>query len=183
MAEKDIARAVQIFGEAGAKWALVGAHATGLFTEPRATADFDFIIEGTKLDDVVAALSAEHGDLDVEDIGAALRLRAIDIDLIRSDNHPLFGMALTHITHVRDWCVPRVEVIIALKFLAATSPWRNSDKRGQDVVDLRSVYRSVGRDGLDMQLGMDLAALVYPTAERELAEMLDRIDRGEKIQI
>lgn len=79
--------------------------------------------------------------------------------------------------------IARAVQIIALKFLAATSPWRNSDKRGQDVVDLRSVYRSVGRSGLDMQLLMELAALVYPTAERGLAEMLDRIDRGEKIQI
>ncbi len=183
MAEADIARVVAIFGQTGAGWALVGAHAIGVLTEPRATADFDFIIEEPKLRAVLTALEAAFGDLDIDDIGAAVRLRAIDVDLIRSNNHILFREALARTRRVNDWNIPRTEVLLALKFLAAVNPWRASDRRGQDIVDLRSVYHAVGRDALDMPLLLELAAHVYPGAEMELATLLDRIDRGEPIQV
>ena len=63
-------------------------------TEPRATADFDFIVDAAKLDDIVAGLTKIFGRLDARDIGAAVQLKAIDIDLIRSSDHPLFEAAL-----------------------------------------------------------------------------------------
>jgi hypothetical protein len=183
VAEADIARVVQVFERIGARWVLVGAHAVGLMTEPRATADFDFIVEDQKLRPLLAALEEVFGDLDVSDIGAALRLRAIDVDLIRSTNHPLFQRALDDPWRVADWNVARVEALLVLKFLSAVSPWRASDRRGQDIVDLRSVYRAVGRKALDEALMIELASLVYPGAEREFADLLARIDRGELIQI
>jgi hypothetical protein len=183
MAEADIARVVQIFQHVNVRWALVGAHAVGLLTEPRATADFDFIIDDRKLKAVLAALERAFGELDLDDIGAAVRLRAIDVDLIRSTNHPLFKEAQDRTRKVNDWMTPEPEVLLVLKFLAAVNPWRASDRRAQDVVDLRSIYRAVGRDDLDVPLMRKLAGLVYPGAEREYDALLERIDRGEPIQI
>jgi hypothetical protein len=183
MAEADIARVVQIFQQVNVRWALVGAHAVGLLTEPRATADFDFIIDDRKLKAVLAALERAFGELDLAEIGAAVRLRAIDVDLIRSTNHPLFKEALDRTRKVNDWMTPEPEVLLVLKFLAAVNPWRASDRRAQDVVDLRSIYRAVGRDDLDVPLMRKLAGLVYPGAEREYDALLERIDRGEPIQI
>ena len=183
MTEADIARVIRVFETCQAKWALVGAYAVGLLTEPRATVDFDFIVEARKLKSVVSALAAEFGQLDAEDIGAAIRLRAIDVDLIRSNNHALFREALDRAQLVGEWRIPPPEVIIALKFLSAVSPWRNRDKRSQDIVDLRTVYHSVGPETLDADTMSELAALVYPGAEREFEKLLARIDRGDPVEI
>lgn len=183
MTETDIARVIRVFENCGAKWALVGAYAVGLLTEPRATVDFDFIVESRKLKSVVSALEEEFGRLDAEDIGAAIRLRAIDVDLIRSNNHALFREALDRAQLSGEWRIPPPEVIIALKFLAAVSPWRNRDKRSQDIADLRTIYHAVGPEELDADTMTELAALVYPGAEREFEDMLARIDRGDPIQV
>jgi hypothetical protein len=139
-------------------------------------------VEGAKLPAVVRGLAKEFGELDEADIGAAIQLKAIDIDLIRSTNHPLFQAALEQTRTVGDWKVPRTEVLVVLKFLAAVSPVRNRRKRRQDVTDLSYVYESAG-DDLDRALMIELSKLVYPGAEREFGELLDKIDRDEPISI
>lgn len=182
MSEADIARVIQVFEDQRADWVLVGAHAIGLLTEPRATADFDFIVQGTKLDRVMRELAAVFGDLDEHDIGAAVQLKAIDVDLIRSTNHRLFQLALDQARTVGAWKVPRTEVLVVLKFLAAVNPWRDRTKRRQDIVDVAAIYQAAADDihRADM---LELAALVYPGAERQFGELLDTIDRGDPITI
>jgi hypothetical protein len=182
MSEADIGRVVEVFTSCRAPWALVGAHAVGLLTEPRATTDFDFIVEGAKLAAVLRELTKEFGRLDEVDIGAAIQLKAIDVDLIRSTNHPLFEAALEHQRTVNAWKVPRTEVLVVLKFLAAVSPARNRRKRRQDVTDLSYLYE-VTSDDLDRALMAELSRLVYPGAEREFVELLEKLDRGDPIAI
>jgi hypothetical protein len=182
MSEIDIAGVIQVFEAKRAGWALVGAHAIGLVTEPRATADFDFIVEGAKLDSIVRELAKKFGELGEHDIGAAIQLQAIDVDLIRSTNHPLFQVALEQRRTVGDWKVPRTEVLVVLKFLAAMSPVRSRNKRRQDVTDIAFVYQTAGGE-LDRPMMIELAGLVYPGAEREFGELLDKIDRDEPISI
>jgi hypothetical protein len=183
MAETDVARVVEVFERVGAGWALVGAHAVGLLTEPRATEDFDFIVEESKLRLVVEGLRDVFGELDEEDVGAAIRLRALNVDLIRSTNHPLFGEAIAQTHKVGDWNIPSAEIVVVLKYLSAVSPWRHIDRRAQDIVDLRRVYRQVGRDNLDVARMIALAALAYPGAENEFQRILDLIDRGKPIEV
>lgn len=181
--QEKIARVVSLLRQTGARWALVGAHAVGTLTEPRATADFDFVVEESKLRAVLDALGREFGDLDLVDLGPALRLRTLDVDLIRSDTHPLFREALSRIRTVADWNLPVPEVLIVLKFLAAVNPWRNRTKRMQDMVDLRALYLAVGGDALDLKLMKRLSASVYPGAEKEFETLLLRLERGEPISI
>jgi len=183
MNEAEIIRVIQVFDAHQARWALVGAHAIGLLTEPRATVDFDFIVEDRKLKAILRGLTAEFGDLGEQDVGAAIRLTAIDVDLIRSTNHPLFREALERVHEIGSWKVPRTEVIIALKFLSAVNPWRNQDKRAQDLVDLRTIYHTVGSDQLDREEMIKLAGMVYPHADREFRELLEKIDRGDPISL
>jgi hypothetical protein len=183
MSAADIPKIIEAFERVGARWALVGAHATMLLTEPRATVDFDFIVEARKLKAVLRALASEFGDLGEDDIGAAVRLKGIDVDLIRSDTHPLFAEAIAKAQPAGEWRVPPPEVLIAMKFLSAVNTWRGVDKRGQDLVDLRKIYRAVGADGLDRGYLLRLGALVYPGAERELEALLDKIDRGDPIAV
>ncbi|HET7499860.1 MAG TPA: hypothetical protein VFK02_02625 [Kofleriaceae bacterium] len=182
MSPEDIARVVELFEAKRARWALVGAHAIGLLTEPRATTDFDFVVDAAKLDGVLAALTEEFGELSANDIGAAIQLRAIDVDLIRSSQHLLFQRALDLVRTVGVWKVPRTEVLMVLKFLAAVSPARDRRKRRQDVTDL-SYLHEVAADQLDRALMTELASHVYPGAEREFSELLDKIERGDPISI
>jgi len=182
MTEADILRVIEAFEMCGAAWALVGAHATGLVTEPRATADFDFIVEGSKLPPVLATLTSMFGELGEHDIGAAVELRALEVDLIRSTNHALFQRALDEVRTVGEWRVPRTEVLIALKFLAAVSPWRNANKRRLDIADLGGMVQVVGAQ-LDRDLMIELSGLAYPGAEREFAELLGKLERGEAVTI
>lgn len=166
--EERIARVVAIFHEVGARWALVGAHAIGTLTEPRATVDFDFVVEESKLRKITQALEQAFGDLDIVDLGPAVRLRALDVDLIRSATHSLFREALSHVRLVGDWKIPVPEVLLVLKFLAAVSPWLDPSKRMYDIADLRTLYLTVGKEELDAALVDRLAAQVYPGAEKEL---------------
>jgi hypothetical protein len=182
MSEADVTRVIRVFKAKRARWALVGAHAIGLVTEPRATADFDFVLDAARLDDVVRALTKEFGPLRARDIGAAVRLDAIDVDLIRSTEHPLFEAALEKRRTVGSWRVPRTEVLIVLKFMAALSLRRDRDKRMHDIGDIIRVYR-ISKSKLDRALMIKLSRLVYPGAEVEFRELIGKIDRDEPIAI
>ena len=116
-------------------------------------------------------------------MGPALRLKALDVDLIRSSTHPLFRKALEHRRQEEGWWMPVPEVLVVLKFLSAVSPWRGRTKQMYDVADLRAVVLAVGLDQLDRDLMMDLATHVYPGAEKEFGELLGKIERGDPIAI
>jgi len=178
-----IQRVLSVFEDVGARWVLVGAHAIGMFTEPRATVDFDFVIEESKLRSVVGALEEEFGELDVQDLGPALRLKTLDVYLIRSTTHPLFQEALHRVRFMETWRVPAPEVLIVLKFLSSVSPWRGLTKKTYDIADLRALFHAVGKDQLDLDLMTTLAARVYPGAEAEFEVLIGQIDRGEPITI
>jgi hypothetical protein len=182
MSEADVARVIRVFKAKRARWALVGAHAIGLVTEPRATADFDFIVDAAKLDAIIGALTKEFGPLRERDIGAAVQLKAIDIDLIRSTDHPLFEAALERRRTVRGWQVPRTEVLIVLKFMAAVSLRRGREKRVFDVGDLIGMYRH-SRSKLDHALMIELSRLVDPGAETEFRALISKIQRGQPVSI
>lgn len=181
--EERIERVVAIFRRLKTQWALVGAHAVGTMTTPRATVDFDFVVEESKLRSIVRALEEEFGELDAVDLGPALRCRALDVDLIRSTTHPLFQEALRNVRSVDGWPIPVPELLIVLKFLAAVNPWRDRTKRMYDVADLRALYLTIGKDELDGELMKTLSALVYPGAESEFAALLEKIEKGEPIAI
>ncbi|MDY0001345.1 MAG: hypothetical protein RBU30_08635 [Polyangia bacterium] len=180
--EDKVRLVVAVLDESGARWALVGAHAVGILTTPRATVDVDLLVEERKLSAVVRSLEHSLGPLEKEDIGPALRLKGLDVDLIRSNNHPLFSAVLEHVLRVEGWNLPRPEALIALKFLAAVSPWRGQEKKLHDAGDLVSLYRNL-RDDLDPELLTRLSGLVYPGAEKELLGLLDRVDSGEPLTI
>jgi hypothetical protein len=106
----------------------------------------------------------------------------LGIDLIRSDNHPLFRAALDRRTKRGDVRVPPPDLLVALKFLSAVSPWRKLGDRKQDAADLINVYQAAGAD-FEREAAIAYGATAYPGAERELRAILDGIDRGEEVPI
>jgi hypothetical protein len=181
--ENTVRSVVACFTRLEINWCLAGAHAVGIYSQPRATQDFDFIVDDRRLKRLLAELEKELGELGAVDVGAAVRLTAIDVDLIRSSNNELFREAILCSTEVEGWRVPPVEMLIVLKFLAAISHWRGRDQRAQDIVDLMRIYRNTDPEQLDRSLLNGLAGKVYPGAEQELASLLNRIEAGEEISI
>jgi hypothetical protein len=184
LSEVDIIRVVDVLqdNQASGGWALIGAHPLSLVTEPRATNDFDFVIEDDRLSGVLHDLAAAFGDLDpvVSDVG--LRMRALEIDLIRASNHALLQVALERQNVIDGWRVPRTEVLIALRFLSSRSVWRPRYKRMQDMADIAAIWESRGPD-LDRAMLLELGGLVYAGAGRELDQVLDQLARGEPVSI
>jgi hypothetical protein len=180
--EETYRRVIDVLARIGARWSVVGAHAVNLYVEPRATVDIDFVVDARKVKPLLRALEEEFGALHTTEIGAALRVTNLSIDLIRGDNHPLFRAALDEAQERDGVRVPPVELLLVLKFLAATSPWRDVADRKQDVADLIRLYRAAGAE-FDRDAALRHASLVYPRAEAELAAILDRIDRGEDVSV
>jgi hypothetical protein len=180
--EDTYRRVIAVLDGASIKWTLVGAHAVNTYVRPRATVDIDFVVDAKMFKRLLSALETEFGPLETTDVGAAVRITNLSVDLIRSDNHPLFRIALDSATDAGDARVPPAEVLVALKFLAAVSPWRRLADRQQDAADLINVYQSQGED-FDRDGALELAKTVYPGAEKELAKMLDGIDSGHAVPI
>lgn len=181
--EETFRRFIGVLDRVGTRWALVGAHAVNVFSgRPRATVDVDFVVDARRLQAILEAVRAEFGELDTVDLGAALRITNLSVDLIRSDNHPLFRLALELAEDREGIRIPPPELLLVLKFLAAVSPWRNVADRKQDVADLIRLVQTLGED-LDRQTAEAYARQAYPGAERELAAALERIDRGEDISL
>jgi hypothetical protein len=180
--EETYRRVIDVLARVGAKWTVVGAHAVNLYVEPRATVDIDLVVDARRMKPILQGLEDEFGALQTIDIGAAVRLPSLSVDLIRGDNHPLFRAALDDAQELQGVRVPAVELLLVLKFLAATSPWRDVADRKQDTADLIRLYRAAGAD-LDRAAALRYASLVYPRAEIELEAILDRIDRGEDVSV
>jgi hypothetical protein len=184
LSEADIIRVVDVLqdNQAGGGWALIGAHPLSLVTEPRATNDFDFVIDDDRLSGILHDLASMFGDLDpfVSDVG--MRLKALEVDLIRASNHALLHSALDRQNIVDGWRVPRTEVLLALRFLSSKSAWRPRHKRMQDMADIATIWESCGHE-LDRAMLLELGGLVFPGADRELDQVLDQLARGEPISI
>jgi hypothetical protein len=152
------------------------------YVEPRATVGIDFIIDARRLRAVLSELEKDVGAIQTVDMGAAVRVTNLAIDLIRGDNHPLFRAALDAATDKGGVRVPPPEILVVLKFLSAVSPWRRLADRKQDAADLIRVYQALEAE-FDRAGAIQLARRVYPGAEREFETVLDRIDRGEDVSL
>src|SRR5436309_1689872 len=152
--EETFRRFIAVLERVGTRWALVDAR---------------------KLRVLLDAVRAEFGEIETVDLGVALRIANLSVDLIRSDNHALFRLALDLAEEREGVRIPPPELLVVLKFLAAVSPWCNVADRKQDEADLLRLVQARGED-LDRAAALGYAQRAYPGAERELAALLERID-------
>ncbi len=181
--EETLQRIVSVLDRLGIRWCLVGAHAIGEYTEPRATSDVDLLVDDRRMSTLLSELRQELGELDVDDIGPAIRLRKASVDLIRASSNTVFRDTLADAIERGQWWFPRLESLLVMKFMAAISPFRGLDRRRQDMVDLIALYRSIDPDTLDRERVAALASTIYAGAEQELFALLAKVDADEPIQI
>lgn len=181
--QETLQRIVDVLERLGVRWCLIGAHAVGEYTEPRATEDVDLLVDDRRMPKLVSALGEALGDLDVDDIGPAVRLRTVAVDLVRASSNEVFRRALADAREVDRWRFPRPEALLVMKFMAAISPFRGLDRRRQDMVDLITLYRNIDPDDLDRDYVIELAATIFAGAETEMLALLAKIDADEPISI
>ncbi len=104
--EETVRTVIRCIEEVGVDWCLVGAHALGIYVEPRATSDFDFVVDDRRMKALLATLERELGDLGMVDIDAAVRLMKVDVNLIRARSNALFRAALNLAESVGEWRLP-----------------------------------------------------------------------------
>lgn len=141
------------------------------------------MIDDRRLKTLLRELEHELGPLDTRELGPAVRLQALSVDLVRASSSQVFREALARFVDKDGWRIPTLEMLLVLKFMSAVSPWRGRDRARQDVLDLARVYGSVDPADVDRELMRALAGHAYPGAERELDSLLDKIDRDEPLTL
>lgn len=175
------------FEEAGIEWALVGAEGVNLYLQrPRATVDVDVVVRKkhlVKARKILKEVGTEFLDTEVH-MRATLSNdpNRLEIDMIKSQSHELFERALDHKTTVGGIPVPRVEALLALKFLSAVSPWRQPADKHQDVTDFIRAFKD-NKDRLDRNLLIQLASLAHKNAKKEFPLFLDRVEHDRPLTI
>lgn len=169
-------------------WVLVGAGAINFYSRrPRATQDVDLIVEAAHLSRAASIAQTVMGrGTRRENRGTHVTLHSpvspLIVDLIRSDQHALFQTALKEKRRRKGVRIPPLEVILALKYLSAVSPYRHVDDKRQDLVDFARVLRANGERVNKGRL-IDLGAQAHERARAEIARLIDDIEHDRPITL
>lgn len=168
---------IKVLNKAKIKYTLVGAHGiAGWLLDPRASQDVDFIIHAQHKKAVQAVRKA-FPDLRVEDIMAVARFidPATDrpvIDLMKPDNYLHQNLADYTVQVGKSHRVPDLEMALALKFAAISSPNRKEIKKHQDSVDFESMVAAHG-DEIDDDKLYSLGEMVKSGGGKEILKRLE----------
>ena len=106
----------------------------------------------------------------------------LTVDVIQSDAHPLLEEALERQDRAGIVRLPRLEVLLALKFLSSRAAWRARGNRCQDVADFMRAFKE-NAGTIDRALLMDLASRAYENAGEEFAVFLDAVENDKPMTI
>jgi hypothetical protein len=106
----------------------------------------------------------------------------LTVDVIRSQSHPLFEEALDRQVQVEGFRAPRLEALLALKYLSAVSPWRAREDRGQDAVDFIKAFKD-NRSRVDRDLLVSLGSRAHEKAGEEFPRFLDAVENDKPITL
>ena len=171
----------------GIDWVLVGAEAVNLWHEkPRATVDVDIVVRKKHIARTRRLIEKNYGEVTEDEVRLLGTLspapNLLTIDVIKSQVHPLFDEALDRQVRMGPVRTPRLEALLALKFLSAVSPWRPRKDKLQDVSDFMRAFEENAKT-IDRQLLVELASLAHENARQEFAAFLDAVETGKPITI
>ena len=179
---------IYVLNAAKVRFMLLGAHGIGGWTrEPRATKDVDVLVAARGHKKAVAALLKAFPHLQADDGEVVTRLRepetgTVVIDVMKP-NQPLYRDALKYTHEVesegQNYCIPCVELALAMKLSAMISPTRSDDKKLYDAGDFIRVVRA--NADIDLVKLHALGQLVYNDGGNELVEKVRQVRAGEKL--
>ncbi len=173
--------------EARVDWVLVGAEAVNLYLKkPRATVDIDIVVRQKDLRKVKKILKESCGsvkDTEVPFQGVlAPEPARLTVDIIKSQSHKLFEAALDRKIEVEGVHAPPVEVVLALKFFSAVSPWRSRPDKLQDLTDFMRAFKD-NKGQIDRASLIDLASMAHQKARTEFEQFLDAVENDKPITV
>lgn len=180
-------KVIRILQEAGVNFVVMGTHGVGAWrSEPRATQDIDLLVTKKDHAKAVKAVTEAFPKLIVRDTLVVTRFlnpktEAPVIDLMKP-TQAVFKMVFRHTIPVGDTHrVPDLEMALASKFAAMTSPFRDNEKKLIDGGDFTNIVRT-NKDDLDLKKLHQLGDKVYPDGGNEILQLVDDILQGKQIR-
>lgn len=179
---------IRVLNDAKISFVLVGAH--GLATwrgKPRATEDVDIVVAAKQLKKAVTVLTASFENLESVDLAVVVRLRDREthdvlIDVMKPFQQP-YREALKH-THTvtidgESVRIPSLEMALVMKFSAMISINRADEDKHLDAHDFIRMVKNNPK--IDKRELARFATLVYPEADKEILDMVRRVEAGEQL--
>jgi hypothetical protein len=179
---------IKVLNRAGVKFVLMGAHGIGQWMkEPRATRDVDLLVQKGHQRKAVTAVRKAYPALLVQDLPAVARFldpadQAAVIDLMKPVEAIYQEALKSNIAAGKTHRIPTLEVALACKFGAMTSPNRNERKKHLDAADLIAMvehqFENVDRDVL-----FSLGEMVRDGGGRQILKLVEDIKAGRPISM
>lgn len=171
----------------GVDWVLVGAQAVNLYIpRPRATVDVDIVVRAKHLRKAKKVLKEACGAVQESEVHFRGKLSPapalLEVDMIKSTSHALFEEALDRKVQFEGVPAPRIEALLALKYLSAVSPWRKEADKHMDAADFIRAFQA-NRLRVDRALLLDLASRAFKNARPEFEKFLHAVENGLPITI
>jgi Nucleotidyl transferase AbiEii toxin, Type IV TA system len=184
---KRVLRLLNRFDDEGIDWVLVGAEAMNIYRKrPRATVDVDIVVRKKHLRKARKVLLEECEEVRESEVHYKAVLVSepvpLDVDVIKSQAHELFDEALDRKTVLEGVKLPRIEVLLALKYLSVVSLWRSRGDKLQDAADFTHVFKD-NQDQIDRGLLCDLASRAWKGGRSEFEKFLEAIETGGPLTI
>ena len=168
---------------------LVGAHGiAGWMRKPRATQDVDLVVMNQHVKKAKRALLKAFPQLDAEDEEVVVRLRdrasgevLIDLIKLRELYREVFKHTQTVSEVGQQYCIPSLELALAMKYAAMISPNRPLEKVHQDAHDFIVMVK--GNPEQDRNTLEALGEAVYSGGGEELLEMIRKAAAGERLDL
>ena len=169
------------------KFVLMGAHGIGPWMlEPRGTRDVDVLVQKSHHRKAVRAIRVALPALIVEDYPAVTRF------LDPADRQPVIDlmkpMEKIHRSVLKDAKLvgvshrfPSLEMALACKFAAMTSPNRSERKKHLDAADLIAIVER-HFENIDREVLFSLGEMVRDRASTEVLKLVDDVRAGRPIQ-
>ena len=178
---------IKVLNAAGVKFVLMGAHGIGgWLPEPRASQDVDVLVQKRHHRKAIRAIQGAYPDLGIEDTPVVTRFNdpatgRVVIDLMKPVMllHQRVFKSVTSAgpTHV----VPDLEMALATKFAAMTSPNREERKKLLDGADFMGMVQH-NREALNRAKLRRLAEKVYTGGGNEILRLVEDILAGRRIE-
>jgi hypothetical protein len=178
---------IRVLNRAAAKFVLMGAHGISPWLgEPRATRDIDLLIQKRHHRKAVKAVREAYPALLVEDCPAVTRFSdpadlQVVIDLMKPVEDLHKEVFKYTVAAGKTHCFPTLEMALACKFAAMTSPNRTERKRHLDAADLIGMVEHHFED-IDRNVLFSLGEMVHAGGGPELLKLIDDMHAGRPIQ-
>jgi hypothetical protein len=177
---------IKLLNQAGAKFVLMGAHGIGHWmSEPRATRDVDVLVQKSHHRMAIRALRAAYPELLKEDYPAVTRFldpadHKVVIDVMKPVEE-IYQAALKNTTAGgKTYRIPTLEIAVACKFAALTSPNRTERKKHLDAADLIAMVEEHSGD-IKEDILFSFGEMVRPGGGGEVLKLIKDIRAGRPI--